>query len=138
LKPIRLLVVLALTGCAAIPQGDYQSINMWVHENITPSTVDGEEFQTASETLERGAGDCEDFSYLFLWLAHEMYGVYGNMIVYRTERDTLHAIAEIGLVYYDPTWGVHYTTRPTDIVFEWGYIETTWYMWVFENDLQTE
>jgi len=123
--------LLLLAGCTLqSPQPDYQSLNLWVSENITSTAADGEEFQTPQETLARGAGDCEDHAYLLLWMVHEMYGVSGELIAYWVGPDDLHAVARIGMVYYDPTTGGCFVEEPERIEFSWGYYELAWLFWV--------
>jgi len=88
------ILLVVLSGCSLqSPQEDYHSLNLWISANIIATGVDGDEFQTPQETLDRGAGDCEDFAYLLLWMVHEMYGVSGELVVYWVDPETLHGAA---------------------------------------------
>lgn len=107
---IATLIAAAIALCACAdplynPAGDYQSMNEWVNATIEPvdDIAGHDEWQDGPETIERGAGDCEDHAGLLLYMIYLTYGIKGDFVVYMTPTG-LHAVALIDGIYYDPVW----------------------------------
>ena len=125
-KVVVLLIILA--GCSLnAPEGDYQQINEWVHENIEYASMDGA--QDAAVTIRTGEGDCLAQVILFLRLVEQQHGVRGELVVLNNgdSEGILHAVALVEGIYYDPTGGRVLPDVPADRIVEvWSYEYTAW------------
>jgi hypothetical protein len=117
------IALLALAGCTldAPVYYDYLTPTRWVYDYVTYTAVDGENWQTPDETLEKGTGDCEDFALLLMRIVYDTYHVKGWLIAYDTGK-SFHAVAEFD-GYYDATGGRRVDIDPAAIVRIWTYDE---------------
>jgi hypothetical protein len=81
----------------------------WVYTNINYSTENQRKHQSPQETLALGAGDCEDFAYLTIWLL-EGIDIESEFIVISSQRWNgrtyvycLHALVEAEGWWWDST-----------------------------------
>ena len=121
-----LLLLLVLTSCTlnAPTYYDYMKPTQWVHDNIEYSYVNQEEWQLPHETIERGAGDCEDFALLLLYVVKDMYGVEGFLVVFEGET-AYHAVAQFD-AYYDAVSGCRFSEIEGRVAKIWTYQEAMW------------
>ncbi len=79
----------------------------WVSENITykSDTVLLDHWQLPSETLLRGAGDCEDLSILAAALMGKQ-GYVAHVVAFRFDMLAWHVIVECEGKYYEPQTGI--------------------------------
>lgn len=132
MKRVFLLAIVVMAGCVIDQPADYYHICQQVHAEIEYAEDVDNEWQSPRQTIELGTGDCEDMALLFLYLVEQEYGVRGEIAVINQGNDTgtLHAIALIDGVYYDPTGGIILPDLPDDMVVEvWSYEYSTWLMW---------
>ena len=113
LKLLSLLIVLFVLIMLGVITRPYQDIdvkslfelNKWIHNNIEYKWDIYEYWQTPSETLSRGAGDCEDMVILFIDIAKKKFNTEVNALVITTENNIIngHVTAIQKNIIYDPT-----------------------------------
>ena len=110
---VLMLCVLACDIALDFRHTDYEDTMIWVWENIE-YTLDGEDnnWQTPKETLDLMTGDCEDMTFLFMYLVKEDFGMKGEFVVVYAEGYGYHALSIINGVYYDPTHRETYIDLP--------------------------
>ena len=112
---LTLLVVALVLACNVEPQGVFthnKSINSvddalrWVSSNIayTPDNVLND-WALPRYTYESRCGDCEDFVLLFMYFLDEM-GISSEAVVVECYDGSFHAIARVGVDYYEVVGGV--------------------------------
>ena len=118
---LSVVVMIIFLGCSfdypVIPNlglTTIEEVAAWTHDNIeyeadTPLNLIADIWQSPEETYLRGAGDCEDFTVLFMYLVHEQLGIETDRIeiVMATEpfddRVQNHGFAAVDSIWYDPT-----------------------------------
>lgn len=109
---------------------DFENVSQilaWMDENLE-YRLDGPDnrdyWQTPSETLLKGGGDCEDLSLLFMYLLEEELGVSSSLLLVRVDgrEDIGHAIVEAGGQWFEMTVSkaVHYRGR-YDVAYKLSY-----------------
>lgn len=113
LKLLSLLIVLFILIMLGVITRPYQDIdvnslfelNSWVHNNIEYKRDIYEYWQTPSETLSRGTGDCEDMVILFIDVAKKKFNTQVNAIFMTLKNNIIsgHIAAIQENILYDPT-----------------------------------
>ena len=114
-----------------IPYYDFDTIMTYVHDTITYSKVNGEEWQTPEETLELGTGDCEDFVILMLKIVNDTYDIKGDLIIFKNiKTGILHAVAGLDNMYYDVTNNAIFDEYPSSYEYydTFSYDKTMFYV----------
>lgn len=117
---IVLTIFLILSSCAYhIPLDNTftspEEIAFWVHTNIkytydwNSSNPSLNEWQSPKETLERGTGDCEDMTLLFMYLCNRDLGIKPDIMLILVDNRIYagHYIARASGIYYDATHGIY-------------------------------
>jgi hypothetical protein len=113
MKYLALTICIILAGCSIQPLPDMvpafdtpQAAADWVYASIHYLRDEVRYCQTPEETLERGAGDCEDLTHLVQAIVWDQFGVNVDMVVGRDSvRGGYHATPMIGETYLrQPVW----------------------------------
>jgi len=105
---VLLLGVGLLLSCgsppvAVEPHADPFDAMMYAHSALTYKIDDIDNWQTPTESLRKGTGDCEDFALLMLE-SLRLTGIRGEfVIVHIAGSSANHAIVYVDGIYYDPT-----------------------------------
>jgi hypothetical protein len=116
--------VFAVSGCtlyateaAFIEETYIYNIHLWVYNNIEYRSDEqlygkAEYYATPEETVNNGAGDCEDMATL---IAYVYYRNTGKKVQFSVQRgpDGLHMAAYYEGNYFDPTIGFFVYSAPT-------------------------
>jgi hypothetical protein len=105
----------------------------WVRRNIRyqPEDTDQDQdyWQTPEETLERGFGDCEDISLLFMYLCRQNLKVEPRLLlVADASQETYnHTLVEVEGAWYDPSAGSRVSRAGAYRVFyRFSYARSLW------------
>jgi len=106
---IFIIIGLCLCGCSynISIAGNYETLDgltTFVYDSIDYLLdADGEYFQSPKETEEYLLGDCEDYTIIFMFLAHRDLDVKTNMQIIFVEKMGYHSLIYYNGVWYDPT-----------------------------------
>ena len=146
MKYLLLLIVIMFSGCNMIQDAynyskfeqcsiyyddyssieDYRDVTVWIRNRVTFKKDDGDVWSTPKEIVERGYGDCDDFSRLFINIVYARFGIKMNLVcvdmdeMSRTIVDggfTNHAIVEYKGVYYEPQNGLEYSVGKVGFIY---------------------
>ena len=110
-----------------------QEILDWMRKNIryqTDTTSHQRDYwQTPEETVNRRAGDCEDFSLLFMYLCRRYLDIEPRLfVVSRNSIGTYdHTIVEVDGSWYDPAVGCRIQRgTPYHVFYDFSYSRSLW------------
>lgn len=107
------------------PAGD---IWRFVKDRVSYRPDTGDEWQSPSRTLDRRAGDCEDWALLFMWLAHEIDEVPTDKIrmVVCLKNGEHHAFADVDGVAYDCQFRIEPINTSRALI----HVKPLWSLWM--------
>ena len=97
---------------------------LWVHNHI--GYIADDYLQTPEETLQKRAGDCKDYTLLWMYIVHEQFGLSPSLLEVEITDIRMplegHCIGEIDTDLYDPTlagipgmpWYLFFTVATVD------------------------
>lgn len=105
-----------------------RKVGNWLSNNVIYSSVNGEVFQSADETLYRGYGDCEDYVIAMMNIAYITLGIKMDMVLVNVSSRTIveggranHVVARYNSANYNAQDG--YTSRYQDVLYIYTFDE---------------